>query len=133
MMKRNGILHPQLNRLIAETGHTERLVVTDAGLPIPEEVNTRVDLALKEGMVPFLELLDTVLDEFSVEKVIMAEEIKEKSPEMELEILKRFQTIEVEYIPHVKFKEETKLTRGLIRSGEFTPYANVILVGGVVY
>ncbi|CAG9621190.1 D-ribose pyranase [Sutcliffiella rhizosphaerae] len=132
-MKRSGILNPQLNKLIAETGHTERLVVTDAGLPIPEEVNTRVDLALKEGMVPFLELLDTVLSEFSVEKVIMAEEIKEISPDMHSEILKRFRDIDVVYIPHVEFKEETTRTRGLIRSGEFTPYANVILVGGVVY
>ena len=132
-MKKHGILHPQLNKLITETGHTERLVVTDAGLPIPEEVNTRIDLALKEGMVPFLEILDTVLTEFSVEKVIMAKEIKEISPEMNEEIVKRFPGIEVEYIPHVDFKEETKKTRGLIRSGEFTPYANVILVGGVVY
>jgi D-ribose pyranase len=132
-MKRQGILHPHLNKLITETGHMERLVVTDAGLPIPEEVNTRVDLALKEGMVPFLELLDTVLSEFSVEKAILAEEIKETSPEMNQEILRRFQSIEVEYIPHVEFKEETKKTRGLIRSGEFTPFANVILVGGVVY
>ncbi|MDX5475023.1 MAG: D-ribose pyranase [Bacillaceae bacterium] len=132
-MKKHGILNPQLNKLISETGHTERLVVTDAGLPIPEEVNTRIDLALKEGMVPFLELLDTVLTEFSVEKVIMAKEIKEISPKMNEEIVKRFPGIEVEYIPHVDFKEETKKTRGLIRSGEFTPYANVILVGGVVY
>lgn len=132
-MKRQGILHPALTKLIAETGHMERLVVTDAGLPIPEEVNSRIDLALKEGMVPFLDLLDTVLSEFSVEKVIMAEEIKEYSPKMELEILKRFRNIEVEYIAHKAFKEETKNARGLIRSGEFTPYANVILVGGVVY
>lgn len=133
MMKKSGILNPQLNKLISETGHTERLVVTDAGLPIPEEVNTRVDLALKEGMISFIDLLDTVLTEFSVEKIILAEEIKQASPDMEKEILKRFEKIDVEYIPHEVFKQETKKTRGLIRSGEFTPYANVILVGGVVY
>ncbi|MGM8364973.1 D-ribose pyranase [Virgibacillus sp. W0181] len=132
-MKKRGIMHPGLNKLIAETGHTDEVVVTDAGLPLPEEVNTRIDFALKEGMVPFLELLDTVIDELSVEKIILAEEIKTASPKMQQEILKRFENVEVEYMPHTDFKARTKSTRGFIRSGEFTPYANVILVGGVVY
>lgn len=132
-MKKGGILHPQLNKLIAESGHTDQIVVTDAGLPLPESVNTRIDLALKAGSVPFLELLDTILEEFSVEKVIMAEELKTVSPNMHQEILKRFQEVKVEYVPHEEFKNKTKSTRGFVRSGEFTPYANVILVGGVVY
>lgn len=132
-MKKRGILHPGLNKLIAETGHTDEIVVTDAGLPLPEEVNTRIDLALKEGMVPFLELLDTVLDDLSVEKVIMAEEIKTVSPKMHKQILDRFEGVEIEYFPHTAFKERTKSARGLVRSGEFTSYANVILVGGVAY
>lgn len=132
-MKKRGILHPGLNKLIAETGHMDELVVTDAGLPLPETVNTRIDLALKKGMVPFLELLDTVLDELAVEKVILAEEIKTVSPQMHKEILKRFHNVEVEYLPHTAFKERTKTARGLVRSGEFTSYANVILIGGVVY
>lgn len=132
-MKKHGILHPELNKLIAETGHTDEVVVTDAGLPIPEEVNTRVDLALKEGMIPFLELLDTVLGDLSVEKIIMAEEIKTVSPKMHKEILDRFENVEIEYFPHTAFKKRTKSARGIVRSGEFTAYANVILVGGVVY
>jgi D-ribose pyranase len=132
-MKKTGILHPELNKLIAQTGHTDEVVVTDAGLPLPEEVNTRIDFALTKDMVPFLELLDTVLSELSVEKVIMAEEIKEKSSVMHEEILKRFQTVEIEYVAHTSFKERTKKARGLVRSGQHTPYANVILVGGVVY
>lgn len=132
-MKKNGILHPGLNKLIAETGHTDQIVVTDAGLPLPEEVNTRIDLGLKKGTISFLELLDTVLDELSVEKVIMAEEIKLASPVMHEEILNRFKDVEINYVPHVEFKEQTKSSRGMVRSGEFTSYANVILVGGVMY
>ncbi|CAM3791887.1 D-ribose pyranase [Alkalicoccus chagannorensis] len=132
-MNKGNILHPELNRLIAETGHMEEIVVTDAGLPIPEEAGTRIDLALEEGMVPFLTLLDAVRSTFSVEKIILAEEIKSKSPEMEQAILDRFPGMETEYVPHPDFKQRTKNARGLVRSGEFTPYANVILVGGVVY
>jgi D-ribose pyranase len=132
-MKKGGILNPKINQLIAETGHTDTIVVTDAGLPIPENVAHRIDLALKEGIPGFLETLDTVLSELEVEKIILAEEVKTVSPEMNDEILKRFPNLPIEYVPHVEFKQQTKQARGLIRSGEFTPYANVILVAGVVY
>lgn len=132
-MKKGGILNPALNKLIAETGHTDYIVVTDAGLPLPENVKTRIDFALKPGTPGFLELLDTVISELIVEKIILAEEVKTVSPSMHEEILKRFPGIMVEYLPHVDFKENTKKARGLIRSGEFTPYANVILQAGVAY
>lgn len=132
-MKKSGILHPQLNKLISETGHMDEIVITDAGLPLPEEVNTRIDLALKEGTVPFMELLHTVISELSVEKIILAEEIKTSSPKIHKEIINSFENVEIEYLSHVNFKERTKEARGLVRSGEFTPFANVILVGGVVY
>jgi D-ribose pyranase len=132
-MKKGGILNPKINQLIAETGHTDTIVVTDAGLPIPENVTHRIDLALKEGIPGFLETLDTVLSELEVEKIILAEEVQTISPKMNEEIVKRFPNIPIEYVPHVEFKQQTKQARGLIRSGEFTPYANVILVAGVVY
>ncbi|MDQ0218088.1 D-ribose pyranase [Peribacillus cavernae] len=132
-MKKSGILNPEINQLISETGHTDTIVITDAGLPIPENVTHRIDLALKEGLPGFLETLDTVLSELEVEKVILAEEIKTKSPDMNDEIMSRFPELAVEYVPHTEFKQQTKTARGLIRSGEFTPYANVILVAGVVY
>ncbi|MGJ7921893.1 D-ribose pyranase [Neobacillus sp. LXY-4] len=132
-MKKGGILNPKINLLISETGHTDTIVVTDAGLPIPENVTHRIDLALKEGIPGFLETLDIVLTELQVEKVILAEEVKTFSPEMNDQIVSRFPNLPIEYVPHVEFKQQTKNARGLIRSGEFTPYANVILVAGVVY
>lgn len=132
-MKKGGILNPKINQLISETGHTDTIVVTDAGLPIPENVSHRIDLALKEGIPGFLETLDTVLTELEVEKVILAEEVKTASPEMHEQIIKRFPNLPIEYVPHVAFKKQTRNARGLIRTGEFTGYANVILVAGVVY
>ena len=132
-MKKSGILHPQIANLLASTGHTDELVITDAGLPIPEQVNTRIDLALKEGIPNFLDVLDTVLDEMVIEKIVLANEIREASPLMHKEILKRFQNIPFEYVSHIQFKERTKNSRGIIRTGEFTSYANVILISGVSY
>lgn len=35
MRRNNGTLNGQLSRVISELGHTDRIVVTDAGLPIP--------------------------------------------------------------------------------------------------
>lgn len=131
-MKKTGILNPQLNRVISETGHTDTIVVTDAGLPIPEEIE-RVDLSLVEGKPAFLDVLGEVVKELSVEKVILAEETEKISPKMYKEIKKFFPNIPVETMPHIDFKKATKNCKAAVRSGEFTPYANVILVAGVVY
>ncbi|PRO67043.1 D-ribose pyranase [Alkalicoccus urumqiensis] len=132
-MKKEGLLHPELNKLIASSGHTDEIVVTDAGLPIPPDLPYHIDFALKEGQLAFLDVLDGVTESFSVEKIILAEEIKQASPEMEKQILERFPGVETTYIPHDSFKKRTQSAMGTVRSGEFTPYANVILCGGVVY
>ncbi|WP_342536952.1 D-ribose pyranase [Sporosarcina sp. FSL K6-3508] len=132
-MRKGSILHPTLNQLLTETGHTDTIVVTDAGLPIPVGIPQRIDLALKEGVPRFLDVLDTVVGDLLVEGIILAEEIKTSSPEMNEAILKRFPNVPVEYVPHITFKEKTAHVRGAIRSGEFTSYANIILVAGVAY
>lgn len=134
-MRRNGgTLNGQLARVISETGHTDRLVVTDAGLPIPSGVE-RVDLALRENLPRFLDVLDAVLDELAVEAVLLSEEIKRASPEMLAQIEKRFERLGValDFVPHTEFKRATGGARAAVRSGEFTPYANVLLTAGVVY
>ncbi|MDP4085816.1 MAG: D-ribose pyranase [Bacillota bacterium] len=133
MKSTNGILNSQLSKVIAETGHTDYLVVTDAGLPIPQNVE-RVDLSILPYLPRFLDVLKAVLSEVVVEKIILAEEVKTVSPEMNREILSLFPNdIEVVYMPHVEFKKTTKSARAAIRSGEFTPYANIILQAGCAY
>ncbi|MFI7129248.1 D-ribose pyranase [Nonomuraea sp. NPDC050153] len=134
-MRRNqGTLNAQLARVISELGHTDTLVVTDAGLPIPREVE-RVDLAVRENLPRFLDLLDAVLDEVAVEGVLLSEEIKQHSPDMLAAIEERFDRLglRLEFVPHTAFKQATAGARAAVRSGEFTPYANVLLTAGVVY
>jgi D-ribose pyranase len=36
-------------------------------------------------------------------------------------------------IPHEEFKARTAAARAVVRTGEFTPYANVILIAGVTF
>lgn len=133
MKSTGGILNSQLSRVIAETGHTDLLVVTDAGLPIPQNVE-RVDLSIIPNLPHFLDVLKAVSSELVVEGLTLAEEIRTSSPDLEKAILELFpDDVSVQYVPHVDFKEATKSARAAIRSGEFTSYANVILHAGVAY
>lgn len=131
-MLKKGILNPQLAKVLADTGHMDYLVVSDAGLPMPKGVE-RIDLAWKENEPRYLPVLEAVLDDIVVEKAYLANELKTVSPEMHKEILKRLIGIEVEYISHADLKEKTKSARAIIRTGEFTPYPSVILVAGCAY
>jgi D-ribose pyranase len=132
MRSNGGILHGQLSRVLSEMGHTDRLVVSDAGLPVPMLVE-RVDLALRPGLPAFLNVLDAVLAELSVEAVTLSSEMREASPEMLEAVLTRLGDRELSYVSHIEFKTRTKDARAIVRSGEFTPFANVILTAGVVY
>lgn len=128
-MKKVGIINSQISAVIGALGHSDTLVVVDAGFPIPAST-TRIDLALRPGVPTFLETLETVLDELFVEKVIVAEEIDRYSPQVLEAIQKLLPGVPVEKIPHLEFKKQSGSARAIVRTGEFTPYANVILVAG---
>ncbi len=134
MRKSATTINPALSRVISETGHTDLLVVTDAGLPIPTG-SERIDLAYRSGAPAFLDVLDTVLAELVVEGATVSAEVAEKSPEVLDALRERFAGMgfEIELVPHVEFKKLTHGARAFVRSGEFTPYANVILHAGVAY
>lgn len=132
MRKTATTINPALSRVISETGHTDLIVVTDAGLPIPP-ASERIDLAYRPGAPAFFEVLDTVLAELVVEGATVSAEIAEQSPEVLQGLRERLPEIEIELVPHVEFKKLTHEARAFVRSGEFTPYANVILHAGVAY
>jgi D-ribose pyranase len=129
-MKRNGILNQNLLSVIGSLGHTDTIVICDAGLPIPRGVE-RIDLAVTRGTVSFMDVLKPVMRETVVEKIILAREIAVKSPEMYKKIVQCAGTIPIEQVSHEEFKTMTRDTRAVIRTGECTPYANVILRSGV--
>ena len=131
-MKKTGVLNQPISSVIAGLGHMDTLVIADAGLPIPPETQ-RIDLALTEGIPPFLDTLRVVLIEMQVERAIVAGEMLEVSPEVYEEVRKLLGDVPIETVTHLIFKEQTRSARAVIRTGEFTPYANVILVSGVVF
>jgi D-ribose pyranase len=42
-------------------------------------------------------------------------------------------TIAINYVSHEEFKQRTNESRAVIRTGECTPYANVIFQAGVTF
>lgn len=132
-MRKTMLLNSGVSSVISRMGHTDMLTVGDCGLPIPEGVE-RIDLALKLGVPAFLETLDTILSELCVERIILAEEIKTVSPQMHAAILARFgEDVQVDYVPHAQFKQESAKSRAIVRTGECTSYANIILCSGVTF
>ena len=136
-MKKNGILNSEISSVLSYMGHTDRICIGDCGLPIPETTE-RIDLALKFGVPTFLETLQEVAGDMKIEKIILADEIKEKNPSLYDEILNFFAgdetgEIEVEFVPHTEFKELTWDCKAVIRTGENTPYANIILQSACLF
>lgn len=131
-MKKGKLLNSEISSVISQMGHTDSLTIGDCGLPIPKDVK-RIDLALKYGVPSFLGTLDTVLEELCVEEIIIAEEIKEAAEQMYKEILNRFENVKVTVVKHEEFKVMTKDSHAVIRTGECTPYSNIILKSGVVF
>ena len=133
-MKRHGILNSDISSVLSYMGHTDRICIADCGLPIPEETE-RIDLAVKFGQPTFMELLKVVGDDMKIEKIVLAEEIKEYNPQILAEIKEYFagQEVEVEYVSHVGLKQMTKECKAVIRTGETTPYANIILQSGCIF
>jgi D-ribose pyranase len=68
-----------------------------------------------------------------VERVILAEDVKDRNPEFHAEVQNMLPGIPFEYVSHTELKLQTAQARPVVRTGEFSPYANVILVSGVVF
>jgi len=131
-MKKTTLLQSDLSYIIATLGHMDTLVIADAGLPIPAGTQ-RVDLALTKGVPGAIQTLKVVLDEMKVEKAILALEAKERNPQFLADVQELLPGVPVEYLPHTDFKAMTSTARAVVRTGEFAPYANVLLVSGVVF
>ncbi|WP_313436037.1 D-ribose pyranase [Atlantibacter hermannii] len=139
-MKKGTVLNADISRVISRLGHTDTVVVCDAGLPIPNTTE-RVDLALTQGVPTFMQVVDVVTTEMQVEAAILALEIKQHNPQLHETLLSHIEqlqqhqgnTIEIRYTTHENFKQQTADSQAVIRSGECSPYANIILCAGVTF
>ncbi len=131
-MKKNGILNSDISRVLSYMGHTDTLAIVDCGFPIPPAVEC-IDLSVKFGMPLFLDVLKEVINDFEVEAAILANEIKGNNPVVLSEALSLFNEEEVQFVSHDMFKKLVTSSKAIIRTGEATPYANIILRSGCTF
>lgn len=133
-MKKQGILNSDISRVLSYMGHTDCITIGDCGLPIPDEVE-RIDLALEFGVPSFMDVLRVVTKDMKVEKIVLAEEIREQNPKVLGEIKELFagQELETVFVSHTELKKQTRECKAVIRTGETTPYANIILQSGCIF
>lgn len=131
-MKKTKLINSELSYEISKLGHTDEITVADCGLPIPKDIN-RIDLALVRGIPTFKDTLEAILLEMEVEEIVLAEEIKENNSEILDFIKEKLGDKKVNFISHEEFKKCTLHSKTIVRTGEASPYANVILKSGVAF
>ena len=131
-MKTSGVLNRQLSQVIASMGHTDMLVVSDAGLPVPPDVPC-IDLAVTAGVPTFLDVARAVATELEVERLIVSDELIQRDTRVPAALSAFFPRARLDSVPHEQFKALTARAHAVVRTGECTPYNNVILCSGVTF
>ncbi len=126
-MLKTGILNPQINSLLSRVRHTNTLVIADRGFPFWPMIET-VDIALVDDLPTVLQVLAALRGNFIIGKAWMAQEfLKANSPKTRAAFTGALHGITLIHEPHVEFKKRIPHAIGLIRTGDTTQYANVIL------
>ncbi|UXN32973.1 D-ribose pyranase [Glutamicibacter sp. M10] len=127
-MLKSEILNAPLLGALATCGHTDTVVIADCGLPLPKGP-TVIDLALVQGLLSFEQVLDVLVRNMVIEHSTLATEAKDSSVQELCEI----KGLELGFISHEELKAELPAAKIIVRTGESTPYANVILHCGVAF
>jgi D-ribose pyranase len=131
-MKKTGVLNAPLARVIASMGHTDSIVIADAGLPVPPGVPC-IDLAVSPGVPAMLDVARAVASELEVERLLLADELIARQSDLPDALRALFPNAAVVTAPHEAFKRATANARAIVRTGECSPYANVLLTSGVTF
>jgi D-ribose pyranase len=130
-VKRTALLHAELSQVIAALGHGDMLVIGDAGLPIPDGPR-RIDLAVARGVPLLADVLQAVLTEMQVESVVVADEALNGAKALPAWYPQSL-GMAPQTVPHEEFKRRSAKARAIVRTGECTPYANIMLIAGVSF
>ncbi|MCC2591868.1 D-ribose pyranase [Tessaracoccus sp. OS52] len=128
-MRADRIIHPGLAKALAELGHTDTVLVTDAGFPIPAGAN-RIDLGFYPGLPDVLDILRVLRRELFVEQVRFAPEVRTHHPRLYAGVREIFTGAGAPFIaaPHEELIEVwAPRAKVVVRSGSFEPWANFAL------
>ena len=126
-MLRSGVLNPYVLSLLARVRHTNTLVIADRGFPFWPEIET-VDLSLTDDVPTVLQALTAIRANFVIGQIFMAQEFLANNLRERLDLFSRaLQGVPLVHEPHIEFKKRVPRAIGLIRTGDTTQYANMIL------
>ena len=129
-MKEVGMINGEIDSALNRQGHMDLMMVVDAGFPCPDHVEL-IDIALSEGVPGVLDVLAELKKYHSVEKIVVAQEAQDHNPSYLGEVAKAFgDGVALEVISHVELKQRSHDVKTIIRTGDFTAWANVMLVSG---
>jgi len=129
-MINSGILNPRLLALLARIRHTNALVIADRGFPFWPQIET-VDVSVVDDLPTVLQVLAAVRANHNFTQAYMACEFqKNNSAATRAAFAKGLAVVPTKFEPHVAFKKRVPDAIGLIRTGDTTQYANVILISG---
>lgn len=128
-MTETGILNREIAAEMAKMGHTDKLLIADAGLAIPNTTKV-IDISLCKDIPTAVDVLKVVLENFSVEGFILSQATADVSPSREKAFKDCFEPdIPCEYVSHHHFRDcLTKEVKFAIRTGDFTANSNIILI-----
>ncbi len=128
-MKKNPLLHPEISKVIASLGEGDRLVIATADLPISSDVQ-RIDIALSKGIPTVEQTLSVILSEMQVREVTIAEELEGTNALLVNGLKEKLGEIPITQVMYVALKQRTKMANAVIRTGDFTNFATLILIAG---
>lgn len=131
-MKKGGILNPSICSLIAELGQGDELLIVDAAFALPPDAYV-IDLSLVPGIPRFMDVLKAVAHELVIDSAIIAREMADDNPEIYREVTRLLDESSIDEISHHEFQEQAADAKGVIRTAEFSPYANIKLICGSAF
>ena len=141
-----AILSPELLKVLAEMGHSDRICIGDGNFPGASMAKAKNAIFLRADGHGIPEILDAILQVFPldtyVEKPVMLMEKMERDKDLEIPVWDEYKAIVANHDPRgadavgnyerFEFYEQAKDCYCILQSGETAIYANVILQKGVI-
>ncbi|MCE5092956.1 D-ribose pyranase [Staphylococcus chromogenes] len=129
-MYKTGILNSDISTVLSQLGHTDCIMIADCGLPIPEGVK-RIDLALKFGEPSFMDVYTEISKHMAIASAMVAKEMQHHNNLLFENLKEDFSDFKT--VSHDELKRRSQNVKAIIRTGEATPYANIILQSDVLF
>ncbi len=131
-MKKHGILNSDISRILSYLRHKDCICICDCGMPCPDSTEL-IDISLAKNIPRFMDVLRILLGDLKVEKAFLAEEITTMNAAVLNEIKTELSSIPLEYMLHDTLKEKLTECKAVIRTGEASPYANIVLQAACIF